>query len=1019
MVMNTIGQHDSDLSGDGFLTLNHKLVITYLDKTAAGFLGYSTEKLLGNSLVDLLPQAAVDLKEGLTRAVQDNMAISFDTFLENDQEQKSYQVRVYPTEEGVSVYLQSANRDAPPPLDVEAAYQAEHEQRLRAETLAEVTLALASKTNLSDLLNEVLRQMHRLIPYRTAHIMLLEAGKLRIANWQGYKTRGGEELISNLEQDLADFPMDAQVVENQEPLVIPDTLKEPRWVVQPETSWVRSHIVAPIVLNKKVLGLIRLDSKTPGAFSADDLSRLQPLANAAAIALENARLYDQVKQELAERKRAEEALHDGMQKLKLAYQQATIYAQELKREVADRKQAETQLRIRNQELALLNRVIAASAQGQAPAEILDTVCRELSRAFDIPQAIAFLLDSGSTSAHVVAHHHRSATETSLSFDHPLSLDSAPVKALFQQKKPVVISETAADPRAEAMCAYWQQTECSSLLVLPLLIEDEVVGCLVLGRTASAGFTDTELSLGSGVARQISGALARSRLTQTRLRLTTAIEQTAESVVITSPRGIIEYVSPAFERITGYAPAEALGQHLETLLKSGPDDTDVYRTMWKSVQAGQVWQGQLKSKRKDGAIGTQDVITSPVRGTDDKIIEFVVVMRDVTQQLQLEEQYRQAQKMEAIGLLAGGVAHDFNNLLTAINGYAEMLEFEYPSDDEEYQQLVSNIRHTGKRATSLVRQLLTFSSKQVIEPRILNANKIVTGLEKMLTRLIGEHIEVQVNLSPNLWPVRIDPNQLEQIIVNLAINAQDAMVDGGRLTIQTTNEYLDENVTTDHLGVTPGDYVMLAISDTGVGISRETLKHIFEPFFTTKETGKGTGLGLSTVYGIVQQSGGHIWVYSEPGQGTTFKIYLPRVSQTTTSDKLDHEAVKRTFLPRGTETILLVEDEVAVRTLALRVLKRQGYTVLDAANGVEALEVVDRHQGQINLLLTDTVMPKMGGQELAQKFKEIQPQTRVLFTSGYSDKNQEIDKLVKSGVGFIQKPFSAVGLAQKVREILDD
>ncbi len=1022
--MNAGLEKKPDLSGDGFLTLNYEFIITYLDKTAAGLLGHPVEQLLGASLFEVLPKAAISLKEGFTMAVQDNMAVSFDAFLDDNHEQDPYQVRVYPTEEGVSVYLRSDAEANPTELNGDKAYMAEHEQRLRAETLAEVTLALASKTSLSEVLDEVLRQMHRLIPYRTAHIMLLEENKLRIASWQGYKTRGGEDLIANLVQNLADFPMDAQVVHEQEPLVIPDTLKEARWVVQPETAWIRSHIVAPIVLNKKVLGLIRLDSKNPGAFSAEDLSRLQPLANAAAIALENARLYDQAKRELAERKRAEEALQDGLQKLKLAYQQATIYAHELKKEVVDRKQAETQLRDRNRELALLNRVIAASAQGQEPEDILATVCRELSTAFEIPQAAAFLLDAGLTTARVVAHYNADAPtqpvlpDKASPFNTPLLLDDPVAKGLFLLKKPLIISDTTTDPRAGILCEYWQQTTCASLLVLPLLLEKDVVGCLVLGRTQANSFTDTEISLSSGVARQISGALARSRLTQTRLRLTTAIEQAAESVVITSPLGAIEYVNPAFERVSGYAPAEVSGRHLEKLLKSGRDDTDVYRAMWKTVQAGQVWQGQFKNKRKDGTICTQDVIASPVRGTDNNIIEFVLVMRDVTQQLQLEEQYRQAQKMEAIGLLAGGVAHDFNNLLTAINGYAEMLQLELPPDAENFQHLVSNIRHTGKRATSLVRQLLTFSSKQVIEPKILDVNEIVTGLEKMLLRLIGEHIEIQANLSSNLWPVRIDPNQLEQIIVNLAINAQDAMSEGGRLTIQSTNEYLDETVTTDHLGVTPGDYVMLAISDTGTGMSKAVQKHIFEPFFTTKEMGKGTGLGLSTVFGIVQQSGGHIWVYSEEGRGTTFKIYLPRIAHSVTAEKSADLPARKTYLPRGTETVLLVEDEIAVRSLALRILNRQGYTVLEAANGVEALELVSGHTGKIDLLLTDTVMPRMGGQALAEKFKQIHPDTKILFTSGYSDKTQEIDKLVQSGVGFIQKPFSAVGLAQRVRDILD-
>jgi PAS domain S-box-containing protein len=826
-------------------------------------------------------------------------------------------------------------------------------------------------------------------------------------------------------QLLPDFPMDAEVVRSQQPLVISDTYKEPRWVVQPETSWVRSHIVAPIVLSNRVLGLLRLDSRTPGAFSAEAVARLMPLVNAAAIALENARLYEHAKQELAERKRAEEALQNSLHQLNAAYNQSTSIAQELKKEVAERKQAEGELRQRNRELALLNRVISASAANQEPEKILDTVCRELALAFEVPHAVALMVNADRSEATVAAEFYAAAGEDGESsagrsvLQQTLPLTNSPAaQAMFSTTAPFTSPDAQADPRVQILCQLLEQFKGCSLLILPLIIDKEVAGCLVLNAAQRRNFVRAEVNLGRRVAEQISGVLARSRLAQTRLRLITAIEQAAESVVITEIDGVIGYVNPAFERITGYSPADAQSQNMETLLKIPGQDEAVYQEMWATVRAGRVWHGRFKNKRKDGSVYTEDATISPVRSKGGKIVNFVAVMRDVSRELLLEEQYLQAQKMEAIGLLAGGIAHDFNNLLTAINGFAEMLQLELPAHEQTLHQLAANIRHTGKRATSLVRQLLTFSRKQVVEAKTLNLNDVVLGLENMLKRIIGEHIEVETDLCRGLWPVKTDPNQIEQVIVNLVVNAHDAMPHGGRLSIKTANEMLDEEAVADHLGVEPGPYVMLSITDTGAGMSKEVLTHIFDPFFTTKEYGKGTGLGLSTVFGIVKQSSGDIWVYSEEGQGTTFKIYLPRTRRVTTplpSREMRRE--QQTTLPGGHETVLLVEDEPAVRALAIRILHRQGYKVLEATNGEEALQVVQQHAGVIDLLLTDTVMPRMGGEALVEQFKKIRPNTKILFTSGYSDRRSRL-QAPNAAYAFIQKPFSAVGLAQKVRAVLD-
>lgn len=381
---------------------------------------------------------------------------------------------------------------------------------------------------------------------------------------------------------------------------------------------------------------------------------------------------------------------------------------------------------------------------------------------------------------------------------------------------------------------------------------------------------------------------------------------------------------------------------------------------------------------------------------------------------LEEQVRQSQKMEAIGQLAGGVAHDFNNLLTVISGCCELMQ-RSPGLDEDNRQLLSEIGRAGDRAASLTRQLLTFSRKQVLEKRILDLNVLVTDQERMLQRIIGEDILLATNLEPDLRPVMVDPAQIEQVIMNLAVNARDAMPKGGRLTIETHNVELDESYARTHADVTPGRYVMLAVSDTGHGMTPDVMARIFEPFYTTKGIGKGTGLGLATVYGISKQSGGHVAVYSEPQLGATFKVYLP------CADPEDADAARpaggRT-MPTGDETLLLVEDEEAVRTLARRVLQTCGYTVLEAANGAEALRRCAEHPDPIHLVVTDVVMPEMNGRLLAEQILTVRPETRFLYMSGYTD-----DAVIRHGVlqsesAFLQKPFTSTALATKVRDLLD-
>lgn len=439
----------------------------------------------------------------------------------------------------------------------------------------------------------------------------------------------------------------------------------------------------------------------------------------------------------------------------------------------------------------------------------------------------------------------------------------------------------------------------------------------------------------------------------------------------------------------------------------------------SEQHGFNLAGTWKHRRKDGSAIDVEIISHPLMfaGRSAKL----VLANDVTERERAqealrdtEEQLRQTQKLEGVGRLAGGIAHDFNNLLTVINGFCALAMRELKPEDPLVGNL-EEIKKAGDRATSLTRQLLAFSRRQVLQPKILNLDTVVTDMDKMLQRIIGENIDLRAILEPTLGNVNADPGQIEQIILNLVVNARDSMPGGGKLTIETDNVYLGEDYVKEHVGARVGPHVMLAVTDTGHGIDQATMARIFEPFFTTKELGKGTGLGLSTVYGIVKQSGGNIWVYSEAGRGTTFKIYLPRVDERADEYK---RAIEDAKVAKGSETILLVEDEEMLRKLARQTLKGHGYQILEAANGEEAITLAAQHDGPIHLLLTDVIMPGMNGRDVATRLLQTRPSLRVLFMSGYTD-----DAIVHQGVldesaNFIQKPFAPDGLARKVRGVLD-
>jgi two-component system, cell cycle sensor histidine kinase and response regulator CckA len=482
-----------------------------------------------------------------------------------------------------------------------------------------------------------------------------------------------------------------------------------------------------------------------------------------------------------------------------------------------------------------------------------------------------------------------------------------------------------------------------------------------------------------------------------------------------PQGQFRFdsVNHAFYKVTGLQESQVIGKLVQEVIPE-PSVPLILEKYQEAIRTRQTVRWEEETPYPDGT-KSGEVSATPVFDSEGHCTSLIGSVHDLTERKRLEHQFRQAQKMEVVGQLAGGVAHDFNNLLTIINGYSEIMLQELAADNPHHVY-AAEIKKAGDRAASLTHQLLAFSRRQVLKPQVLDLNSSITKMEKMLRRLIGEHVQMMTVPGTDLGRVKADPGQVEQIIVNLAVNARDAMPQGGKLTFETANVTLGESYAANHLTVKPGPYVMLAVSDTGVGMDAETQKHIFEPFFTTKEVGKGTGLGLSTVYGIVKQSDGNIWVYSEPGLGTTFKIYLPRVDKPV---EIAGTAPEEAGLHSGTETILLVEDEPSVRLLVRTTLESNGYQVLEAANGAEALLIGEQHTGRIHFLLTDLVMPGINGRALAEQLAPLRPELKVLFLSGYTDDAVIRHGGLEAGKAFLQKPFTPDALARKVREVMDE
>lgn len=619
----------------------------------------------------------------------------------------------------------------------------------------------------------------------------------------------------------------------------------------------------------------------------------------------NVELQTQIKERRAAEERLQEA-HDELEQRVITRTAELRQANtQLKAEIDERKLAEDEIKRRNLELALLNRVIAASATETKTEAILETACRELSLAFNLPRSAAFLLDAERSHAKVVAEFLESPKDKGA--QKPSILNVAIPTAgnplaqfLVENGQTLVMNDCINDPRLDSVREIIQLRQAKSLMLIPLVSKEQVMGCISLASVEPCQFSDEQVRLARSVADQVSGVLARIRLDEERR--------------------------------------------------------------------------------------------------------------------QLEEQYNQAQKMEAIGKLTGGVAHDFNNILTVIIGVTDLMTIQQ-GPGSPLQARLKQIQDATLRAADLVRQLLAFSRQQVLQPQIMNLNDVIANFEKMLRRVIGEDIAFRTHFDHQLGRIKADPGQIEQVLMNLVINARDAMPMGGSLTIETTNFLIDDNYARRHVGVTPGPYVRLIVSDNGTGMDADTQIRIFEPFFTTKAKGEGTGLGLSTVHGIINQSDGHIWVYSEPGHGTSFKIYLPIVEE---SPELRAQSQPSEMdAPTGSETVLVVEDDDIVRELVIETLTMFGYNVMEADCGARAQQICAEYVGPIHLLLTDVIMPGgQSGAQLAEVLTSNNPQMAVLYMSGYTDDTIAHHGILEPGIAFIQKPFVPVDLAVKVRETID-
>ena len=681
-------------------------------------------------------------------------------------------------------------------------------------------------------------------------------------------------------------------------------------------------------------------------------------------------------------------------------------------DVTELKQKTDEILRRNRELALLNQVMATPNAASDPTALLQVACRELALAFDLTQASAALLNDNQTAVTIVAEYCAPGRPSVLHSSRPL-VEIPLIQQLIQQKQPVVVQDPTSQPSLGAAQDLTQRREARSLLALPLIVENKVEGALFLSTLETRFFSAAEVNLAWNVTGETARGLALARLSETRHRLMMAMEQARECISITDAQGAILYVNATFEQTTGYSRDHAIGQ-THRILKSDRQNPTLHRELWATITSGKAWQGRIINRKKDGGFYTADTVITPVRDASGPIVNYLATSRDITRELQLEEQFLRAQKMEAVGQLAGGVAHDFNNILAAMLLHLNLLGLDLELAPKIRAEL-KELEEACGRASNLTRQLLMFSRKQDVQMKSVNLSQLLDDLMKMLRRLLGEQVEVVLQGQGGATWIEADPGMIEQVVMNLCVNARDAMPRGGQVTITTNEVEIDATSTKEN--AKGGKYVCLAVADTGEGMDAVTLQKIFEPFFTTKEAGKGTGLGLATVYGIAKQHHGWVEVDSDVGKGSVFRVFLPHASQAVSSSTSTPGFEGR----GGTETILLVEDERNVRDMAAQGLREFGYQVEEAADGVEALELWVMHQPRIALLLIDLVLPgKITGLEIAQQFRRAKDSLKVIIMSGYTEKVARLETAIaREHMSYLIKPFALNKLLKIIRQRLDE
>lgn len=854
------------------------------------------------------------------------------------------------------------------------ASDAKLEERLSQLTLLnDVSREIAAMLKLSDLFERTVSLMHNKFGYHHVAIFIRNEAE------QSMMMAAGAGALAAL------FPKDHHLrfsegmvgwaTRHQKTLVANDISKEPAHhnpLPEHPQMVTCAELTIPIIVRGIVEAVLDIQSPQINAFGKHQVMVMETLAQQIAVAIENARHLETIERDLAERRRTE-----------------------------------VTLRRRNQELSLLNRVIAISASSSNLLQALQTISHELATTIHADWCGVVTLDHTETSGLLVALYRTDEASTAIPMGTTFPLPKTFIDLLKQTSAIPITDIAESDVFSEVLSNIDTSGLHASALLIPITDGTHLLGILAIGTRQPREYSDSDAVLAHRVADQLAGVIARMDLERTRQQLSMAMEQASEAVAITTPEGRIIYLNNAFERLFGYSQTEILNTIPTSLAPE--NELEPINT---ALRDGTHWQGQVNFFRKDGSTFVANVSIMPIRDEQKQAVNFVVTVQDITQQVEMEERLRQSQKMEAVGQLAAGIAHDFNNMLTAINGFSELLLEKIPFGTPQHEYVLQ-ILESGNRATDLVRQLLAFSRKQLIAPKILNLNQKIVDIQQMLRRVIEEHITIQTQLTPDIYPIKMDPAQVEQILVNLAVNAQDAMPDGGILRLETANVLLSKTFTDRLPDVPPGKYVMLTVSDTGMGIPEDIVEHIFEPFFTTKDVGKGTGLGLATIYGIVKQNQGHIEVHSEIGVGTTFFVYLPR------TDEVAHAPPMKDTqkLPVGAEKIMVVEDSEFVLDFTQTVLSELGYTVMSALSAQAALDQFHNLNSPPDLLVTDVVLPGMNGKKLAVITRQLFPKIKILFISGYKEAELKHKLLLDNGAAFLSKPFTATDLAQTIHTLL--